>query len=296
MRTAQVLAALALSPALAHAVVLVAIDGTAAVMNMGDEFLCVTFDWWPENKCDYGVCPWEKSGTPFVDLDSPRLRSALAGLGPVTLRIGGTPQDNITYAVGVDADGACPGYSPAPPALGNNFTGGCLTQERWDLLAGDFCGPSTECRLVFGVSVLNGRDRYPQMWEYPCPGDWNSSNAKALIDYSAAQGYALWGFELGNEVGCLSAEQYAADVATLAGLVKGAYGSDPAALPRIIATDQIGWGPDFFETFVGLVGGVVDVITWHEYPLSPGYNNPALDKNIVRPRPNFTAPWLRHHY
>ena len=285
------LTTVALTPGLALAVVRVVIDGSAPVMNMGDEFLCVTFDWWPENKCDYGVCGWENSGTPFVDLNSPRLRSALAGLGPVTLRIGGTPQDNITYAVGADAGGACPGYSPAAPTPGNNFTGGCLTQERWDLLAGDFCGPSTECRLVFGISVLNGRDRYPQMWEFDCPGAWNSSNAAALVEYSAAKGYALWGFELGNEVGCLSAEQYAADVTSLAGLVRGAYASQGSAAPRIIATDQVGWEPEFFETFVGLVGGVVDVISWHEYPLGPGYNNPDLDKNMVSISP-LAPKWL----
>lgn len=35
------------------------IDVDARVLNtVADNFICVTLDWWPSNKCDYGTCAW----------------------------------------------------------------------------------------------------------------------------------------------------------------------------------------------------------------------------------------------
>lgn len=71
---------------------------------------------------------------------------------------------------------------------------------------------------------------------------------------------------------CLDAATYAADVRTFASMVDKAYASAPPSLvkPKVIVTDQLNWEPAFFEAFIPLVADVVDVITWHEYPLGPG--------------------------
>ena len=45
-------------------------------------FTCVDLDWWPETKCDYGRCTWERSSMLTIDLDDRRLRAALRALSP----------------------------------------------------------------------------------------------------------------------------------------------------------------------------------------------------------------------
>jgi hypothetical protein len=37
---------------------IVFIDGEAAIGKIDDDFVCVTIDWWPPEKCDYGTCSW----------------------------------------------------------------------------------------------------------------------------------------------------------------------------------------------------------------------------------------------
>lgn len=45
--------------------------GPAAVAQTGEEYICATTDWWPPNKCDYGVCPW--GDTPHGNPSIPNL-------------------------------------------------------------------------------------------------------------------------------------------------------------------------------------------------------------------------------
>lgn len=33
-------------------------DGTEAVANTDDNYICATIDWWPPEKCNYRQCPW----------------------------------------------------------------------------------------------------------------------------------------------------------------------------------------------------------------------------------------------
>lgn len=42
--------------------------GPAAVASTSEDYICATTDWWPPNKCDYGVCPWgdTKHGNPSI--------------------------------------------------------------------------------------------------------------------------------------------------------------------------------------------------------------------------------------
>jgi hypothetical protein len=45
--------------------------GPVAVANTGENYICATTDWWPPNKCDYGVCPW--GDTPHGNPSIPNL-------------------------------------------------------------------------------------------------------------------------------------------------------------------------------------------------------------------------------
>jgi heparanase 1 len=36
----------------------VVVKAAAAVSRTDDNFVCATLDWWPRDKCNYGMCPW----------------------------------------------------------------------------------------------------------------------------------------------------------------------------------------------------------------------------------------------
>lgn len=40
----------------------VVIEGATSIAKTDENFVCVTMDWWPPEKCDYNRCPWGKSG------------------------------------------------------------------------------------------------------------------------------------------------------------------------------------------------------------------------------------------
>lgn len=45
-----------LSPALGATVV--SIKAVTTIAKTDDNFVCATMDWWPPDKCNYGMCPW----------------------------------------------------------------------------------------------------------------------------------------------------------------------------------------------------------------------------------------------
>lgn len=36
----------------------IGVNGTTAVAEIDDYFICATLDWWPQTKCNYNQCPW----------------------------------------------------------------------------------------------------------------------------------------------------------------------------------------------------------------------------------------------
>lgn len=109
--------------------VFVNINSVEPKATIDEDFLCVTMDWWPPEKCDYGVCAWGKTGVLNNDFSQTKLRNAVKALSPVTLRIGGSLEDMITYDFNVDS---CPDMKAVSWKPG--FEGGCLTPERWDTI------------------------------------------------------------------------------------------------------------------------------------------------------------------
>ncbi|GAQ84311.1 Glycoside hydrolase family 79 protein [Klebsormidium nitens] len=215
------------------------LDTERPVSVTADEFVCVTMDWWSQEKCDYGVCSWGNTSVLSQNLSSPLLRNALTALHPV-FRIGGSLQDHIVY--NTSADVKCrPMVHNASEIF--RFSGGCLNLDRWDELYA--LANSSGAQLVFGLNGLYGRNRTG--W-YTYEGDWDPSNARAFLEYSIRKGYDLMGVELGNEIGGpngiaakLSPAQYAHDLRTLRTLVDDLYASDsPSQLACLSNTGRVG--------------------------------------------------------
>ena len=190
-----------------------------------------------------------------MNTENPTLRSALAALSPVHLRVGGSLADQITYNVNGSVD---PCTEPAPDAsepLG--FGQGCMPLARYDALH-DLCRASG-CQILFGLNGLIGRTPAPnttELWTvrlivptsscslFPAAspsfseflsfylsapqGQWDPTNARELLEYTRRAGYSgtLAGVELGNEI------DGAAGIA--AKLPPGPYARDFFALKEIL--------------------------------------------------------------
>ena len=284
-------------------------------------FGCVSLDWWPTTKCDYGRCAWGKSSMLNINLDSRRLQAALRRLSPVFLRLGGSLSDLVRYQLpDEDNDGRSCNSSFGSPTnstrLGFPLGSGCLPAERWALL-NQLCA-KTRCSLTFTINGLAGR-RLTQ----PCPdgidclhgaanhscctsweGDWDGTAAKHFLRYTRRRGLAPWGFALGNElVGSrdgkwgvdqggieahLTAEQYSRDFCELSKLVQTEWpertAADGTQRPRLIAPDghfMSRWYTDFLR-WTHAHGCAPDVIAYHQYLLGAG-NDEAIGSKAMDP-------------
>ena len=202
-------------------------------------FACVDLDWWPETKCDYGRCAWGRSSMLNIDVDDARLRAALRALSPVFLRLGGSLSDFVRYEMSGDAAAAAScnasfGGPTLSTRLGFPIGSGCLGAARWDAL-NKLCR-ETGCRLVFSVNALAGRHI-----SGPCPpgtdclhhaanhscctrwrGDWDPSNAAALLRYTQQKGHAPWGAPIwGSNSGRAEEEESLAHGPRIRALVLG---------------------------------------------------------------------------
>ena len=161
-------------------------------------FICATLDWWPSNKCDYGHCQWAGAGLLEAPLDDERLLRAMRYLAPLTLRVGGTSQDNVTYARfgGAAEQTDCPPFSPAPPQPSARFSGGCLLPARIDSLLS--LGGDARARLVLSINAVVGRGNASRGLR-PEEDAWDPAQALALLRHVAARAAAspaaspLWG-------------------------------------------------------------------------------------------------------
>ena len=126
---------------------------------------CVTMDWWPAEKCDYGDCAWENASLLTANLADPLLVGAIKALSPVALRIGGSLGDQVFYAARQSLsaqrglpDGSCKGRGfELDLSRRVGFRGGCLPFARWLQLL-ELC-TFAGCHVIFSVNALRGRQR-----------------------------------------------------------------------------------------------------------------------------------------
>ncbi len=162
--------------------------------SIGDvrpEFVSTTMDWWAPS-----AEGWGNSSVINADLQNPKLIEAARNLSPFFLRIGGSQADSIIYD-----------FRSAANITGKNGTSfacneksqRCLTQARWANVL-DFaekCG----ARIVFTLAYLvHTRDVDGNNDQH----DWDSTNARSLLEFTANSKHGqlgtVYGFELGNEL------------------------------------------------------------------------------------------------
>jgi heparanase len=161
-------------------------------------YVCVTMDWWPENKCDgpdgISDCAWEGANILSAPIESVALRSALYQLGNVTLRLGGSLADGVIYLLGDDENRECINFTPEAPTPSRTFRNGCLSKSRWNSLM-SFC--QNDCQLVFGLNAMLGRScenvdptHCPCFYsDQTCTSSYDTSNVEALIRYTAGSAH-----------------------------------------------------------------------------------------------------------
>ena len=135
----------------------------------------------------------------------------------------------------------------------------------------------TDTSVVFSLAALwGGRTNGTQ---------WKADNARELLDHIKAENRMnlFYGFELGNEIygqhghaAQIPADIAAADFKALRELL-----SEYNTNWKVFGTDtamDIAWTKDFFSHGANLV----DVFTWHEYPLGSG-GSPEVDGKVMDP-------------
>ncbi|KAJ0984788.1 hypothetical protein J5N97_003144 [Dioscorea zingiberensis] len=260
----------------------VLVDGRAAVARTDQNFICATVDWWPPERCDYGVCSWGLASMLNLNLSSKILENAVKKFSPLKLRLGGTLQDKVIYDIGNTG-------GPCTPFANNNsemfgFTQGCLPLSRWDELNHFF--RKTRAVIIFGLNALNGR---VPLKNGSVRGPWNSTNAAALIRYTFNKRYPIHGWELGNELSgngvgaSIAADQYAADVISLKSIVNEIYQNSTRKKPLVLAPGGF-FDADWFGKIVNKTRpNSLDVISHHIYNLGPGVDEHLIDK-ILDPK------------
>ncbi|PIA62979.1 hypothetical protein AQUCO_00200771v1 [Aquilegia coerulea] len=170
-----------------------------SVTNIGttdDNFVCATLDWWPSTKCNYNQCPWGKAGLLTLDLKNKILSNSIKAFKSLRIRIGGSLQDQILYKVGF-AIKYCHHMNRSRDGR-QGFTDGCLTMERWDQI-NDLLN-KTGAVLAFGLNGLVGRDYASNDSQFSFVGDWDTRNARDLIEYTISKGYNnVDSWELGDD-------------------------------------------------------------------------------------------------
>ncbi|XVF85848.1 hypothetical protein PTKIN_Ptkin17bG0150700 [Pterospermum kingtungense] len=247
----------------------VVIQGATSIAKTDDNFVCVTLDWWPTEKCNYNQCPWGKAGLFNLDLNNKILANAIKAFNPLRVRVGGSLQDQVVYNVGKVRN--CTPFEKKDDGL-FGFSEGCLPMDRWDELNQLF--NRTGALVTFGLNALIGKKESKtarQLWV----GEWESENARDLMQYTISKGYKIDSYELGNEL-CgtgvaarIEAEQYARDVIALRELVNELH-PDPKTQPKLIAPGGF-YEEKWFNTFLEATGpDVVDGTSHHIYNLGPG--------------------------
>jgi len=281
-----------------------------AISLTDDVFACVTMDYWPSSKCDYGYCPWGTNSMLNVNLSNTMiLNSMLAFDGNVHLRLGGSLGDFVTYDIGdYDKTAYCTYDDFSEPTntthAGYELFSGCLKLDKWDAINNFANAVKTD--ISFGINGLYGRGT-----PGPCPpntncrqgnsstfndqcctnwtGTWDSSNAKNFMQYNKDKGYNIYAYEFGNElVGSKGIEshfspaEYFVDWKKFIDTVAEVY-SDSQSMPLVVIPDNSfmsDWYAEFLELCQQENVRPVDIVTHHLYSLGAG-SNPQVWENAM---------------
>ena len=277
-----------------------------AASKTDDVWACANLDWWPLDKCDYGMCPWGQSGVPNINFNQTMLQHAVAAFdGAFHLRLGGSLADFVMYNVSSQDAASCVPFSPATNAtrLGYDYFTGCMSLKRWNEIL-DFA-QLTNISVVFGVSALHGRVQpppCPQGTNCPAPnrpdccygpwtGDWLSDNLKELLDYTLTMGYRnIYALEFGNELAGqygiqakFSPEQYSADFARFEDAISSTYALHSESPPLTLVPGN-SWDADWYSQFMKLLDSShrPDIVSHHLYSLGGGFD-PASGQRALDP-------------
>jgi heparanase 1 len=246
----------------------VTLDLAAPIAEVSDRYLSFAVDtsqvvggkWWnPQaNRVEW------RSGTvraSTFDFDRPRLDLLTRALAPAYLRVGGSEADKVYY----DLDTADEAQLAVPPGYESS-----LTRGQWDAIHA--FARRNDLRVVFALNAGPGARKRD--------GSWDTTNAAALMAYTARNGYTVDVWELGNEVNIffavhglparVSVQQYCRDLKSARALLA-------QHLPRArLAVQGSAFWPVLGEPlsrFFGFMPGVleragdlVDLVSWHYYP------------------------------
>ena len=204
------------------------------------------------------------SGTvhaPVFNFNQPQLDTLVHGLAPAYLRIGGSEADKIYYAMQDTSD-----FQPnAPPRYKS-----VMTARQWDDI--NAFASRNGLHLVF---TLNSGPASRK-----ADGSWDGTNAAELLKYTAAHGYkvALW--ELGNELNIfwfvhglkaqVSPQQYDKDLLVARALVKKYMpsskfaGQGSAFWPLLGEPLNLFYG--YMPQYLERSNDKTDLVSWHYYP------------------------------
>lgn len=261
------------------------LEAKGVIYDAGD-LVGANLDFWPENKCDNGQCPWSGASVldGGVDFRDARFLAAVRALGPrLLVRIGGSQQDTVGYGYA----GPCLPYYPAPPERSRGFSGGCLSKSRWTEIR-SFCA-AVDCRLIFGLNAMRGRGIDSEAvapggrwWEdrrHVGSGGcgrlpWDPADATGLVEASAEAEardpkQRVYAYALGNEIEpqCCAPARRAYEFKQLRKILERAYGSRRLAVPLIVGADATGINVPYSKAFLA-GGGVVDALAFHSYAVS----------------------------
>jgi len=287
------------------------IDTSKSLSTTDKTWACVTLDWWPPDKCDYGNCPWFESSMLHLNLQSAKLKGAIGAFNKkVLLRLGGSLEDFVVYDVpgSHTQDGYCKYGVDAfsqptnTTKIGYEIQSGCLPMKRWDDLNG-FC-QSSGCDIAFGLNALFGRTPptpacAPEVnCRVPGPpecctawtGQWDPKNSEAFLRYTKDKGYKIFAFELGNELvgskgieALFDVQTYLQDWKNFIGAIDSVYGRG-SDRPLTVVPDtsyEDDWYGEFLRQLsVNSPSLLPDVVTHHLYSLGPGVSANAWQAAI----------------
>ncbi|XP_065189254.1 uncharacterized protein LOC135819881 [Sycon ciliatum] len=223
------------------------IDTSKAVATVPEYFRGFTCDWWRHNNPSYGD-DWRMAGMLTLDLTSTRLKKMFTNLVPALWRIGGTPEDEVVYAIGNAPE--CP---PDQIQNSTNYPGPlCLTPERFKDIV--MFAHETGVHLAFGLSGAYGRASGKD--------NFNSTNSHELLKYAAANKLPIFAFELSNEKNGWDPVKLGEDFNTVRGYINELW-PDEATRPLLVGPDTA--STPWMKTFFGTAGKSLNASTFHTY-------------------------------